>query len=235
MPQLTKYVNENATKTRLSNKNSKNLLLSNRFYQNKEKLNVPKINISDSDDNVIYSSEFDLNNNNKAKLKEEDEEDYDDDDDDDDIMNPPKSRVDRFLSISVDDASILLGNFSSLQPIIGEEEEFSLETVPLPKINEVDSNLDVQVSQKKIEVKNSSTEKKATKKPVSKINDDDKIKSNKLRSYHDGTGIPQNVKADIIRSILRDYNTEYYVNKFTHRDIAIIKLDPQYIKTFLSV
>jgi hypothetical protein len=207
--------------------------LSNRFYQNKEKINVPKINISDSDDNVIYSSEVDLNNNknnNKAKLKEEDEEDYDDDDDD--IMNPPKSRVDRFLSISVDDASILLGNFSSLQPIIGEEEEFSLETVPLPKINEVGSNLDIQASQKKIEEQNTSSEKKGTKKPVTKINDDDKIKSNKLRSYHDGTGIPQNVKADIIRSILRDYNTEYYVNKFTHRDIAIIKLDPQYIKSF---
>lgn len=225
MPQ-TKYVNENATKTRLYNKKSKNLLLSNRFYQNSEKINVPKINISDSDDNVIYSSEVDFNNNknnNKAKLKEEEE------DEDDDIMNPPKSRVDRFLSISVDDASILLGNYSSLQPIIGEEVEFSLETEPLPKINEVDSNFDFQSSSKKIEV--ITIEKNVTKQRVTKINDDDKIKSNKLRSYHDGLGIPQNVKADIIRSILKDYNTEYYVNKFTYRDIAIIKLDPHNIET----
>ena len=49
----------------------------------------------------------------------------------------------------------------------------------------------------------------------------------KIRSYFGGAGLAQDVKAEIIRNILKDYNIDHYVNKYTSKDIVKIKLDPQ--------
>ena len=215
--------NESSVKSRLYNKNFRKPFLSS----NKKKFNVPKININDSDDNVIYTSETNENkvksNSNSSKInkieKVEEEDDI--------LMNPPESRVGRFLSLSVDDASILLGKYSSLHSDINEETEFSLETEPLPKLRAENSSVDIH-SIKPNQVRATPIQENSAK-PRSRP-EDDKNKLNKLRSYHGGNNLPQDVKAEIIKSILTDYNVEYYVNKFTSRDISLVKLDQQYIK-----
>jgi hypothetical protein len=43
--------------------------------------------------------------------------------------------------------------------------------------------------------------------------------------YRDGSGIPQEKKVNIIRSILKDYNVETYIDKFTACDVTEMKLD----------
>ena len=68
-------------------------------------------------------------------------------------------------------------------------------------------------------------DQKITKQINSKEHDDEE--KAKLRAYHDGTGIPQNVKTEIIRDILRNLNVEEHVNKTLSRDIIEIKLDDQ--------
>ena len=47
----------------------------------------------------------------------------------------------------------------------------------------------------------------------------------KIKNYHDGSGIAQNVKAEIIRSIIRNLDVDGYVNKMMSLDIVEFKLD----------
>jgi hypothetical protein len=46
-----------------------------------------------------------------------------------------------------------------------------------------------------------------------------------LMGYRDGSGISQEKKINIIRSILKDYNVETYIDKFTACDVTEIKLE----------
>jgi len=104
-------------------------------------------------------------------------------------------RVSRFLS-TIDPEEIK--KFAQLNSSIAEEDE-SFDGAP--------ARPPVKADTKKQSAKNISDGKQ------------DKLK---IKSYHDGSGIPQNVKAEIIRSIIQNLDVDGYVNKMMSSDIVEI-------------
>ena len=206
--------NENGIRKRFYDKT---FLLKNQVYKNKKthRFYLPKINVNDSAMSNVNRNQINVTNETKTKSKinknkincnktEKDEKD----DMSDTLSNPPKSRVDRFLSLYVDETSILLENLKSSQNFATQKKNENLTKEKAKRVNSFDFK-----AEKKSEVLNAKLFIENKRKP----------------SYHSGEGLPQNLKANIIRSILADYNVEYYVNKFTSCDAALIKLDPLYV------
>jgi hypothetical protein len=184
----------------------------NDAFKSKVNFNVPKINISDSEDNIIYSSDNEISSVETNKQKETEGL----------LMEPKDFRVDRYLSISdIPEASLFTdGGKSSLNHASINEEEYyeTIDSIERRHVAEFTNHHDVKA--------NTITDKTKSQQKIDAYFEEQNKKRLKLKSYHDGCGIPQNVKADIIRSILKDYNIDYYVNKFVGSDVAEIKLDP---------
>ena len=142
------YKNGNFNKSNLtsseksSNANNKKLSTANKIVNRQnfgvKNLNVPKINICDSEDNIIYTSEM------NAKLINTKSKTLEYDDDDDDILEvEPEARVNRFLSIYEVDDNIMINDFNKLNPLAeDEEEEFStVKTEQLPQLQQNNSEI----------------------------------------------------------------------------------------------
>ena len=52
-------------------------------------------------------------------------------------------------------------------------------------------------------------------------------KNRTFRNYHDGSGLSQEFRANIIREIISNFNLESYINKFLEKNIIQVKLSKE--------
>lgn len=117
----------------------------------------------------------------------------------------PDQRVNRFLSVFDPEE---IKKFAQMNTSIVEEDENCAVEVPARASGKPDSKKPAKTNAQVSDAKN----------------------DKKIKTYHDGSGIPQNVKAEIIRNIIRNIDVDGYVNKMLASDIVEIKLDEKYFE-----
>lgn len=77
-------------------------------------------------------------------------------------------------------------------------------------------------------------EKKAKKKGSKEKSEmAEKNKNNNIRHYHDGSGLSQGARADIIKEIIKNFDMESYVNNFIEKNVIEVKLSQESLLTIL--
>lgn len=57
----------------------------------------------------------------------------------------------------------------------------------------------------------------------------EKNKNKSIRNYHDGSGLCQSVRADIIKEIIKNFDMEKYINDFYEKNAIKVNLSKEYL------
>lgn len=163
-------------------------------------------------------------NNSKANVKKPNENEDKDEEDgrssSSSITNPNMPRVDRFLSIVEIPPEILWLT----------QQKFAQKFQNMPEVDE--TKLD-EVDEEKLVESNVESTKKG-KKHAKKTN---KLKTDKnkagSRSFRDGSTLTQEVKAQIIKDIIRNYDLDLYIKEAKARDVVQIEYKKKFKENLL--